>query len=163
MQCLIRAVGTFFMVGGWVKITATMVGRRRKIKKKHWLKRPKAIPQKTKFGPKYKWFKISYLSFFFWKYVLEHTSSLDIENNKITCSRNPVKNLSHFTNFPANKFLFCVRKNIFTVSFPNAQELHSRSTLKANVCIFIISPYENFCFKDAVTFVWWDEGWGEAK
>ena len=37
-------------VGGLSK----SVGRRKKIIKKHWLKRPKAIPQKTKFGPKYK-------------------------------------------------------------------------------------------------------------
>ena len=33
----------------------TMVGRRLKIEKKRpWLKRPKAVPQKSKFGPKYK-------------------------------------------------------------------------------------------------------------
>ena len=41
--------------GGLVKMSATMVDRQRKIKKKkHWLKRPKAGPQKTKLGPKYK-------------------------------------------------------------------------------------------------------------
>ena len=28
--------------------------RTKKNKKKHWLKRPKAVPQKSKFGPKYK-------------------------------------------------------------------------------------------------------------
>ena len=43
------------------------------VKKKHWLKRPKAVPKKTKFGPRYKWFKISYLEFFFWKYYFGHT------------------------------------------------------------------------------------------
>ena len=42
-------------------------------KKKHWLKRPKAVPQKTKFGPKFKWFKISYLKLLFWKYFFGHT------------------------------------------------------------------------------------------
>ena len=36
-----------------------------KWKIQHWLKRPKAVPQKRKLGPKYKWFKISYLDFFF--------------------------------------------------------------------------------------------------
>ena len=28
---------------GWVKMSSTMVGRRQKIKKKHWLKHPKAV------------------------------------------------------------------------------------------------------------------------
>ena len=51
-----------------------MVSRRRKIKRKHWLKHPKAVPQKTKFGPKYKWFKISYLELFYWKYYFWHTT-----------------------------------------------------------------------------------------
>ena len=46
---------------GWVKMSAAMVERRRKLKKKHWLKRPKAGPQRTKLGPKYKLFKVSYL------------------------------------------------------------------------------------------------------
>ena len=42
-----------------------MVGQRRKIKTKHWLKGPIAVPKKPKFEPKYKLFKISYLEFFF--------------------------------------------------------------------------------------------------
>ena len=33
---------------------------------------------------------------------------------KIICSRNTAKKLSNFTNFPANIFLFGVRKNIYT-------------------------------------------------
>ena len=37
--------------GAWVKMFATMVDRQRKIKKKHWLKRPNAVPQKTKIEP----------------------------------------------------------------------------------------------------------------
>ena len=40
-----------------------MVDRHQKIKKKHWLKRPKEVPLKKNFGPKYKGFKISYLEF----------------------------------------------------------------------------------------------------
>ena len=42
-------------VGG-VQLLATMVDRQRKIKKKtmDWLKRPKVVPQETKFGQKYK-------------------------------------------------------------------------------------------------------------
>ena len=31
-----------------------MIGRLRKIKKEHLLKRPKAVSKNTKFGPKYK-------------------------------------------------------------------------------------------------------------
>ena len=63
-------------------------------------------------------------------------NSLDIENN--ICSRNIVKTFSDFTtNFPVNMFLFGVRKNICTAPFLDAQELHSWSTLKANVCIFL--------------------------
>ena len=53
-------------------MSATMVGRRLKIKIKQWLKRPKAVPKKTKFGPKYKLFKITYLEFLFWKYYFRH-------------------------------------------------------------------------------------------
>ena len=62
---------------GWVKMSAAMAGRRWKFeKKKHWLKRLNAVHQKTKFGPKYKWFKISYLKSFFWKYFFGHTTFL---------------------------------------------------------------------------------------
>ena len=43
----------------------------KKLEKKHWLKRAEAVLQKTKFGPKYKWFKVSYLEFFFWIYILQ--------------------------------------------------------------------------------------------
>ena len=57
----VRAVGSFFMLGeGWVKMSAAMVGWRRKNKKKHWLKRS---PKKTNFEQKYKLFKISFLEF----------------------------------------------------------------------------------------------------
>ena len=44
---------------------------------------------------------------------------------KITCSQNTAKKLSQFTNFPANMFLFGVRKIICTAPFPDAQELLS--------------------------------------
>ena len=56
---------------------------------------------------------------------------------KTICSRDTAKNLCDFTNFPANMFLFSVRKNICTAPFLEAQELLSWSTLKANVCIFL--------------------------
>ena len=57
LQC--RAIGSFFMVGVL-----------RKNRKKHWLKRPKEVPQKSKFGPKYKWFEISYCNSFFRNIIL---------------------------------------------------------------------------------------------
>ena len=56
---------------------------------------------------------------------------------KTICSRDTAKNLSDFTNFPANMFPFGVRKNICSALFLDAQEPHSWSTLKANVCIFL--------------------------
>ena len=52
---------------------------------------------------------------------------------KIICSRNIGKNLCNFTNFPGN-FCLVFEKNICTVPFLDAQEMHSWSTLKANVC-----------------------------
>ena len=55
-------------------MSVIMVDRRLKINKK--LKGPKAVLQKTKFGPKYKWFKILCLEFFFWKIYFEHTMFL---------------------------------------------------------------------------------------
>ena len=56
---------------------ATIVGRWEKIFKKHWLKCLLAVSQKTKFEPNYKWFKRSYLEFFFfWKYYFEHPTFL---------------------------------------------------------------------------------------
>ena len=56
---------------------------------------------------------------------------------KIICFRNKTKNVSDFTNFLENIFLFGARKNICTAPFLDAQELHSWSTLKTNVFIFL--------------------------
>ena len=121
---------------------------------------------KTKFGQNFKWFKISYLEFFFWKYYFEHTKFLYSSTrssghyqsfylilrfsnrksqsqqklakiftrsimqfrsknltqftnlnsfDKIICSPNTVKSFSDFTNFPANIFLFGVRKEHFAL------------------------------------------------
>ena len=56
---------------------------------------------------------------------------------KIICSRHAAKIFSDIKNFPADMFLFGVRKNICTAPFLGTQELHSWSILKANVCIFM--------------------------
>ena len=65
------------------------------------------------------------------------------------CSRNTARNLSDFTNFPANMFLFVfgVRKNICSASFLDAQEPHSWSTLKAYVCIFLYISVRKLLFQ----------------
>ena len=44
---------------------------------------------------------------------------------KIIGSRNIAKNLSDFTNFSANMFLFSFRKKICTAPFLDAQKMHS--------------------------------------
>ena len=67
--------------------------------------------------------------------------------SKITCSQNTAKKLSQFTNFPANMFLFGVRKIICTAPFPDAQELLSWSTLKANAYIFLYISLRKFLFQ----------------
>ena len=67
-------------------------------------------------------------------------NSFEIENNMLP---NTAKKLSQFTNFPANMFLFGVRKK----AFPDSQELLSWSTLKANVCIFLYISLKIFLFQ----------------
>ena len=182
------------------------VDRRRKIekeKKKNWLKRPKAVPQETKFGPKYRWlnlFVIPFLKILFLAYKFSPHVPMDIirvflfqillqkisepiktsEKDhsfyntvsfkktslilrfstplklKIICSQNTAKKISQCTNFPAKTFLFGVRKNICTAPFPDAQELLSWSTLKANVSIFLyISLRKIFVSKIEQDFIWW--------
>ena len=71
-------------------------------------------------------------------------NSLDIENNMLSQhSQKPF----WLYKFSANMFLFGVRKNICTPPFLDAQELHSWSTLKANVCIFLYISLRNLLFQ----------------
>ena len=85
---------------------------------------------------------------------------------KIICSHNAVKNLYDFTNFPANMFLFGVRKNIWAAPFLDTKELHSWSTLKANVCIFLYISVRKVLFQRRSKILS-DGGcvgdWGEAE
>ena len=60
---------------------------------------------------------------------------------KKICSRNTARNIFHFTNFLANIW-WCQ-----TAPFLDAQELHSRSTLKANVCIFLYISFRKVLFQ----------------
>ena len=80
------------------------------------------------------------LQYSFAKIIL---NSVDNENNMLP---NTAKNLSDFTNFLANMFLCGVKKNICTASFLDTQELHSWSTLKANVCIFLYISLKKILF-----------------
>ena len=66
---------------------------------------------------------------------------------QIACSRNRVKNISNFKDFPAEMFLLGVRENICTAIFLDAQELHCWSTLKANVYIFLYISVRKFLFQ----------------
>ena len=67
LYTILRAIGSFFMVGGGElsKNVSHHGSRTTKNKKNNRLKHLKAVPQKTKLGPKYKWFKISHLESFF--------------------------------------------------------------------------------------------------
>ena len=83
-----------------------------------------------------------------WENITHFTIQFDSEslayNFTILNTLNIVKNIllqhsqtpSHFTKFPGNIFLVGVRGNICTAPFLEAQELHFRSTGKANNCIF---------------------------
>ena len=46
----------------------------------------------------------------------------------------------------SSKHLVCVGKNFCTAPILDAQELHSRSALKANVCIFLYISIRKFLF-----------------
>ena len=92
------------------------------------------------------------------------------------------KNLTHFTNLnslnieknmhqqqsqkPFSLFKFSskqpvgVRKNICTGPFLDVQELHSRSTLKANVCIFLYISVKIFLFQRFSKLL---SGWGRLN
>ena len=86
--------------------------------------------------------------------------SLDIENNML-----PQHSQKTFwiTNFPANMFLFGVRKDICTAAFLGAQELHFWCTLKANVCIFLYISLKKLCSRDVVRSYLVGGGIGEAE
>ena len=69
--------------------------------------------------------KITHFTLQFCSKNLTHFTNLNSLDT--ICSRNTARNLSDFTNFPANMFLFVfgVRKNICSASFLDTQEPHS--------------------------------------
>ena len=162
---------------GSVKISATMVGQRRKMLKLHWLKHTKKN-QKTKLYQKINDSKphIWSLSMNF-RFSGRKSQSQQKLEKKIThftkqfrskqflilrtsthsplykiFYRNTAKKLTQFINFPGNMFLVGVRKYICTGPFLDAQELHSRSTWKANVGIFLYISVRNVCSRDVGRF-----------
>ena len=76
--------------------------------------------------------------------ILRTSTDLTLQ---IICSRNRAKNLSNFKDFPTDMFLLGVRENICTAIFPDAQELHFWSNLKANVYIFLYISVRKFLFQ----------------
>ena len=164
-------------------MSATMVGRRRKIKKQ-WLKHPKAVPKFFFQNSGIPFLKILFRAYnvfifvqtFQWtsseiflliseflaeslktkkknyqkrSHILQYSFAKKISlilrtlthlTLKMIFFRNTVKNLSDSTNVPANMF-------ICTTPFLDAQELCSWSTLKANLCIFLISLKKKIVFE----------------
>ena len=79
---------------------------------------------------------------------------------KIICCCNAAKNLSEFNkNFPANMFLFGVRKKHLHSTVSWRPKLHSWNTLKANVRFFLYISVR----KDLVRFYLMGGGLGEAE
>ena len=88
-------------------------------------------------------------------------SSLTHLTLKIIWFRNTVKKLTDSTNFPANMVPCGVKKNIYTTPFLDAHELHSWSSFKANVCIFLYISLKKNYFRGVVRFCLvgrWDAG-----
>ena len=104
-----------------------------------------------------------------------------IENNQFFYDTVLLKNLTHFTNLNSlnieknmlpqhiqkpfslykcsSKHLVGVKKNICTAPFLDAQEMHSQSTLKANVCIFLYISVRKCLFqRRSKFFIRWDVG-----
>ena len=82
---------------------------------------------------------------------------------KAICSCNTAKNLSGFTNFPASMFLFGVRKTfvLFDLLMPINCILEA---LWKQMSVYIsISPWEDFCSRDIVTFYLLVVSWEEAE
>ena len=71
---------------------------------------------------------------------------------KLQCSQNTAKKPFQFTNFPADMFLFGVRKKICIASFPGCPRTISWNTLKANICMFLYISLRKIYFKDLARF-----------
>ena len=118
-------------------MSATVVCRRQKVLKLRRLKRLKNSPKKRNLEQ-----KRSYSRFYNRKSQRQQKLA-----KKITYLIIPFrsKNLIYFTDLNSpNMFLVDFRKKVYIVSFLDAQELHSRNTGKANVCIFLYISIKSF-------------------
>ena len=128
-------------------MSATMFGLRQKVKKKHWLKHPKALLQKMKFGPKHKRFEVSYFGILFLKILFRaYNFFISIHPFRWTTS-------GFFFNF---RFLSIKsqkkkkkkkKKKNYNALFLDTQELDSWSALKANICIFLYISVRKVLFQ----------------
>ena len=69
-------------------------------------------------------------------------NSVDIENNMLMKHSQKSFSLDRFSSKHVS--VWCQKKDICTVLFLDAQELHSWSTLKGNICIFLYISVRKF-------------------
>ena len=69
-------------------------------------------------------------------------NSLDIENNML--QKHSQKSLSLYRFCSKHVSVWCQKKDVCTAPFLDGQELHSWSTLKANLCIFLCISVRKF-------------------
>ena len=116
--------------GSWVKMLTTMVGQWEKKLKNTLAETPfSSLPKKTKFETNYKWFKSSYLKFFFWKYFFGHTTFLRtfqwtseffldfrFSNRKSQSQQKLAKKITHFSiRFNSNHLIYFINLNSLDV------------------------------------------------
>ena len=106
----------------WVKISATIIGRQQKIKNNTGQYALKQSP-KAKFGSKYKWFKNSYLEFFFWKYNFGHKTFLYSSTGSSGHNQRFFFNFQIFEKSPGQETL-AKKISYFTVQFPSKNLAH---------------------------------------
>ena len=88
-------------------------------------------------------------------------NSLDIENNMLP--QHSQKPFWPYKFSSKHVHVYGVRKNICTAPFLNALVLHSWSTLKANVCIFLYIFLRRFLFQRCSKFLSGGGGMVEAE
>ena len=153
-------------------MSVTIVGQWQKINKTHWLKSSKAALRKETWS-KYKWFKMSYLEFFFWKYYFRHTTFW----YSFTCSSRHFQSFFLNFRFPSRKshsqqilakkithftIQFCSKNILWTSTNLTMEIICSRSTTKSLVHftnfpakIFSFGVRKNICTTPFLDFEEW--------
>ena len=131
-------------------MSATMVGRRRKILKSYCLKCPKIVPKIWNLDQKINYSKPNIFGVYFLisgflaqsiKANKEQNNSLILQTSTNSTlqklySRNTAKNFTHFTNFPAYMFVIGVRKNICTAPLLDTKKAEFWKRLESK-CLYI--------------------------